>query len=141
MTINLALGFGALLSAIAALLHLGIIAKGASWYRFFGAGERFAQAAERGERWPDAITFGISIVLFAWAAYALSGAGAIERLPLLRYALIAITAIYLLRGLAIVPMFLFAPDKVTPFTIWSSLICLGFGIVHAIGLAQVWDRL
>jgi hypothetical protein len=141
MTINVVLILSAALSAIAALLHIGIVVKGASWYRFFGAGEKFAQAAERCERWQDVITLGIALVLFVWAAYALSGAGVIARLPLLKLALIAITSVYLLRGLAVVPLLLFARDKSTPFLIWSSLICLGFGIVHAIGLAQVWHRL
>jgi hypothetical protein len=141
MNTNIVLIFGAALSTIAALLHLGIIFKGASWYRFFGAGEKFAQAAERGERWQDAVTFGIAVVLFVWAAYALSGAGVIERLPLLKLALVSITAAYLLRGLAIIPLLLFAREKATPFLVWSSLICLGFGVVHAIGLAQTWQRL
>jgi hypothetical protein len=141
MSINVALVVGGALSAVAAALHLAIIAKGASWYRFFGAGEKFAQAAERGERWQDAVTFGIAVVLLVWAAYALSGAGVIERLPLLKLALVSITAVYLLRGLAIIPLLLFAREKATPFLIWSSLICLGFGVVHAIGLSQVWQRL
>jgi hypothetical protein len=141
MNTNISLALGAALSGVAALLHIGIIVKGATWYRFFGAGERFARAAERGERWQDVITFGIAVVLFTWAAYALSGAGMFGRLPLLRYALIIITGIYLLRGLVIVPMVLFSFDKVTPFWVWSSLICLAFGIVHAIGLAQAWHRL
>lgn len=141
MNTNIFLILGGALSAIAGLAHLGVIVKGASWYRLFGAGEQFARAAERGERWQDVITFGIAVVLFAWAAYALSGAGVIGRLPLLRYVLIVITAIYLLRGLVIVPMALLSFDKVTPFWVWSSLICLGFGVVHAIGLAQVWHRL
>jgi hypothetical protein len=141
MNTNIVLIFGAALSTIAALLHLGIIFKGASWYRFFGAGEKFAQAAERGERWQDVITFGIAVVLFVWAAYALSGAGMIAPLPMLKLALVSITAVYLLRGLAIIPLLLFAREKATPFLIWSSLICLGFGVVHAIGLSQVWQRL
>ena len=52
-----------------------------------------------------------------------------------------ITAVYLLRGLAIVPLRWLAPDQVTPFLVWSSLICLGYGLVHLIGLRQVWARL
>ncbi|MGQ4584278.1 hypothetical protein [Lysobacter sp. F60174L2] len=37
-----------MLNAIAALLHVGCIIFGASWYRFFGAGERMAQLASAG---------------------------------------------------------------------------------------------
>jgi hypothetical protein len=132
---------GATLSAIAALLHLAIIAGGGAWYRFFGAGERFAQAADRGFRWPHVVTLGIATVLGAWSVYALSGAGVLPRLPLLPWALLGITSIYLLRGAAILPLLIWARHHATPFAIWSSLICLGFGLIHALGLWQAWPAL
>lgn len=132
---------GGVLSAVAALLHIGIIVKGASWYRFFGAGERFARAAEAGERWPDVVTLGIAAVLALWSAYAFSGAGLIVRLPWLKLALSLITAVYLLRGLALLPALVVARDKVTPFVLWSSIICIGYGAFHLLGLAQEWERL
>ena len=141
MQYNPFLFIGALLSAIAAVLHIGIIVKGAPWYRFFGAGEDFAKAAEQGKLWPHLATFGIAIVLAAWSAYAFSGAGLIAPLPLLKLALAAITTIYLLRGAVLFPILAFARNKATPFVIWSSVICLVYGIVHAIGLVQVWQRL
>lgn len=131
----------AALSAVASLLHVGIIFGGGPWYRFFGAGERMARASEAGRVYPIVVTAGIALVLALWSAYALSGAGVIVPMPLLRLALCAITAVYLLRGLVIVPAFVMARDKVTAFVVWSSLICLVFGVVHLAGLAQVWDRL
>jgi hypothetical protein len=82
-TVNIPLAAGALLSAVAALLHLGIIAGGPAWYRFFGAGERFARAAAEGRWYPTVVTLGIAAVLFIWSAYALAGAGVVTRLPLL----------------------------------------------------------
>lgn len=132
---------GAVLSGIAALLHVGIVIKGAAWYRFFGAGERFARAAEAGQRWQDMVTLGIAAVLGLWAAYALSGAGVLAPLPLPKLALVLITAIYLLRGLAVLPALAVAPGKVTPFLLWSSVICTVYGTVHLLGLVQVWPRL
>lgn len=138
---NLALLIGAALSGIAALLHVGIIFGGAPWYRFFGAGEKLAAADAAGHLYPAVITAGIAAVLATWAAYALAGAGVIAPLPLLKAALLLITAIYLLRGLAIVPLLLLARGKATPFLVWSSLICIGFGAVHLAGVSQVWDRL
>ncbi|NVE01335.1 hypothetical protein [Massilia sp. BJB1822] len=138
---NLALLIGAALSAIAALLHLAIIAGGPAWYRFFGAGERMATMAEQGKLYPAVLTLGIAAVLAAWAAYALSGAGLLAPLPLLKAGLCVIAAVYLLRGLAIVPLLTVARSKSTPFLVWSSLICLGYGIVHAIGLQQIWSTL
>ncbi len=88
-----------ILSSLAALLHLAVIIGGQAWYRFFGAGERMARLAESGSPQPAIITLIIVAVLAAWAAYAFSGAGLIRRLPLLRTALVVISAIYLARGI------------------------------------------
>jgi hypothetical protein len=138
---NIALVAGAALSAIASLLHLAIIFGGAPWYRFFGAGERFAAAAEQGHWWQHGVTFGIALVLATWAAYALSGAGLLAPLPWLKPALGLITAVYLLRGLAMVPALLLGSRYGTQFVVWSSLICLAFGLVHLWGLVQIWPNL
>ena len=138
---NIFLVVGALLSASAAMLHLFIIVGGPDWYRFFGAGERFARAAAQGHYYPALVTTGIAAVLGIWSAYALSGAGAISPLPLLRPVLIAITAVYVVRGLAFAPAVLAAGGRLTPFVLWSSAICLGLGIVHLVGLIQRWSAL
>ncbi|TRW17135.1 hypothetical protein [Glacieibacterium frigidum] len=132
---------GGVLSAVASLLHIGCIIGGPDWYRFFGAGEGMARAAERGELRPALITLFIAGVLAAWAAYAFSGAGLLPRLPLLRAALVAITAVYLLRGLVIVPMAALRPELLSPFALWSSAIVLVYGIVHAVGVWASWNKL
>jgi hypothetical protein len=129
------------LSTIAALLHVAIIVGGAQWYRFFGAGERMALASAAGRWYPAIVTAGIALVLSVWAAYALSGAGVIQKLPLLKLGLSVITAVYLVRGLAIVPLLVIAREKTTPFLLWSSVICCGYGIIHLLGLTQVWPML
>jgi hypothetical protein len=109
---------GALMSALAAALHVGCIVFGAPWYRFFGAGERMAQAASAGHWYPAVVTMAIA---------------------LLRPALYVITGIYLLRGLAILPLAVLG--RATPFWWWSSAICLLIGAVHLVGVLQVWPRL
>jgi hypothetical protein len=139
--INVPLAVGALLSAIAALLHLGIIAGGPAWYRFFGAGERFARAAAQRRWYPTLVTLGIATVLGAWSAYALAGAGLIGTLPLLKAALVGITAVYLVRGMAYAPLVLAKGGRITPFVVWSSLICFAYGLVHLVGLVQRWPAL
>ena len=128
-------------SALAALLHLGCIAFGAPWYRFFGAGERMAQMASAGSWYPAIITSFIAAVLATWALYALSGAGVIPRLPLTRTILSIVTGIYLLRGAAGLPMAGFMPGRSSAFWWWSSAICLAIGALHLVGLRQAWDRL
>ena len=131
----------AVLSGVAALLHVAIVFGGDTWYRFFGAGERMASAAASGRLYPAVVTFGIALALGIWSAYALSGAGVIPTLPFLKLCLVAITSVYLLRGLAILPLFVFAREKATPFLVWSSIICIGYGVVHLVGIMQVWSQL
>lgn len=132
---------GAALSALAALVHLGCIVFGASWYRFFGAGEGMARLAEAGHWYPVVVASAIAALLFTWSAYALSGAGVIRRLPLLKPGLCVISVIYLGRGVgfaAIMPMF---PGNSMTFWLVSSSICLTIGMVHLAGLQQAWARL
>jgi hypothetical protein len=130
-----------MLSVLAALLHIGVILGGPDWYRFFGAGEGLARAAERGSPIPALITFAIAAVLTIWAGYAFSGAGLLRRLPLLRTGLVAISAVYLLRGLAPVPMLFMKPELLDSFAIWSSLIVLVYGIAYAVGTWKAWPML
>jgi hypothetical protein len=129
------------LSGIAALVHIGCIIFGASWYRFFGAGEQMAVMAEQGMIKPTIITLFIVVVLSLWSLYAFAAAGMIGRLPFMRLALIVITAIYLIRGLAGF-YFVSSPLGRSPeFWVWSSVICLCIGLLHLIGLKQQWGSL
>ncbi len=132
---------GACLSILAALAHLACIVGGPEWYRFFGAGEAMARAAGRGEWTPTLVTLGIAAMLFIWGAYALSAAGVLPRLPLLRTGLVVIAAIYLLRGLAFVPVNLVTRQYSDGFAVISSLIVLIYGVVYAIGTAKAWEHL
>lgn len=138
--VNRMLVVAAVLSTLAALLHLAVIAGGPDWYRFFGAGERMARLAEAHSIVPTLVTLAIAAVLGTWAAYAAAAAGLMRPLPFTAAAMVAITAIYVLRGLAIVPSAVL-PAMRTPFNLWSSAICLAIGLVHAAGLWQVWKRL
>lgn len=132
---------GGVLSAIASLLHLAVIAGGPAWYRFFGAGEGMARLAEQGSWVPTVVTVGIASVLGVWSAYAFSGAGLLPRLPLIRTALVLISAVYLLRGLLLIPALVINGPAVQPFVLWSSLIVLVYGLAYAIGTWVAWPAL
>lgn len=129
------------LSAIAALLHLGCIYFGSSWYRFFGAGEQMALMAEQGYLQPSIITLIIFSVLSIWSAYAFSAAGLIIRLPLIRIVLPLITLVYLVRGLAGFILIDNPMGRTPEFWLWSSFICLTFAVFHVAGLKQQWPKL
>ncbi len=133
---------GGWISLAAAVLHIACIVGGPDWYRFFGAGEPIARAAERGSWGPPLMTLGIASILAIWAAYAFAGAGLLPRLPLMRTALVAISTIYLARGLIILyPPLLRRSDLSAAFMLWSSLIVLAIGIAYAIGTWRAWPFL
>ena len=140
-TYNRFLVAGAVMSAFAALVHLGCIAFGAPWYRFFGAGEQMAQLALRDHWYPTAMALTIASVLSVWSLYALSGAGVIRRLPYVRAVLVAVAGVYLLRGVAFLPMLTYFPGRSMAFWLWSSGICLAIGLLHVVGLRQAWADL
>jgi hypothetical protein len=133
---------GGWLSIAASLIHVATIFGGPDWYRFFGAGEPLARAAERGMWTPHLMALAIAALLTIWAAYAFSGAGLIRRLPLLRTGLVVISAIYLLRGLMVLaPDLMSRPDLSAQFMLWSSLIVLVYGICYALGTWRAWPYL
>lgn len=120
-----------------ALLHVAIIFVGASAYRYFGAGD-LVPLAEQGSAVPALIT-SVLVVLFAvWGAYALSGAGVIRPLPLLRVALVLIAAIYTLRGLLLVPELIqlarggLAEPRMAVF----SAVSLAIGVLYLAGVVS-----
>ena len=65
----------------------------------------------------------------------------IRKLPLLRSVLCGVAAIYLLRGVAFVPIMAYFPGNTMTFWIASSSICLLIGVVHMAGVLQSWARL
>jgi hypothetical protein len=132
---------GGALSALASLAHLGCILGGPAWYRVFGAGEAMARMAARGSLRPTLITLAIAAMLVLWAAWAFSGAGLLPRLPLLKPALIAVTAVYLLRAAALPLMLGTMADRDRTFLWVSSAIVLAIGLIHAAGLWTGWDTL
>ncbi len=135
------LKLGGILSFAVALLHIVIIFVGASAYRYFGAGEDMATAAESGSAFPALLTLVLAAIFAIWGFYGLSGAGIIRRLPLLKIALILIGAVYTLRGVAVFQqLFQIATSsaEVAPREIVFSLVSLMIGLAYLIGTLTNW---
>jgi hypothetical protein len=123
----------ALINVAIAALHIYIIFDGAPSYRHFGAGEWMATQAEQGSLIPAVITWGVTAVFFCFALYNLVAANAVALpLPWLFYGLVAVAAIYILRG-SVVITFPFMSNKITAFEKGSSYIALAIGILQAAG--------
>ena len=134
-----ALVVAAFLSDVAAAAHLACIAIGAPAYRFMGAGERVARAVEAGRRQPTLVTLAIAAMLLLWSAYALSGAGVLAPLPLLKPALLVICALYLGRAVAFPLLKPAFPENSPTFWWVSSAICAVIGTAHAYGTLWLWQ--
>jgi hypothetical protein len=136
---NIPLVFGSVLSLSAAVLHFACIPWGVDGFKFLGAGEPIIRMSASGHWYPPFIAFSIGSVLSVWSAYALSGAGMLPPLPHLRWVLVGISAIYLLRAVAFPLLKPAFPGNSNAFWLMTSSICLFIGLVHLIGLIQVWE--
>ncbi len=135
------LKLGGILSFVIALLHLVIIFVGAPAYRYFGAGEDMATAAESGSAFPAIMTLVLVAFFSIWGLYAFSGAGVIRRLPLLRIALLLIGIIYTLRGVFVFQqIFQIATSsvQVAPREVVFSLVSLVIGLAYLVGTVINW---
>lgn len=127
------------MSIAAALSHFACIIGGPDWYRFMGAGEGIARAAESGSLVPAIMTAIIGTIILGWAAYAFSAIGILPKLPLLRTGLVLISAVLLMRSLAYFLRDTWRPDLSQEFMAWSSAITLVMGLTFAIGTFLTWN--
>jgi hypothetical protein len=126
------------------VLHVAMVFVGAPAYRYFGAGERFAQRAESGSFWPALITLVLAAIFLAWGCFALSGAGRIRRLPLLRLGLVFIGSVYTLRGVPALFQLVQlarAPDPLLARNTTFSAVSLAIGLLYLIGTVLAWPAL
>ena len=145
---NKYLFLGGLCSLAVCILHICIVMGGGDWYRFWGAGEKLALMAEQGSSYPAILTLAIAGVFAVWAGYAFSGAGVIPALPLRKVVLSLISATYLLRGVAGIPLLFLSQGPYAQelgqrmaFMLATSIFSLAFGVLHAVGTKQSWPRL
>jgi hypothetical protein len=86
-----------------------------------------------------------ALILVIFGLYALSGAGSIRHLPLLRLGLIGISSLYLLRGLFIILTVLailgVIEGEIPIQGVISHLVFLGAGITYALGTVLNWREM
>lgn len=88
---------------------------------------------------------GAALVLIVFGLYALSGAGSIPRLPLLRLGLVGISSLYLLRGLFFILTVLtilgILEGEILIQGVVSHLVFLTAGIAYMAGTALNWREM
>lgn len=135
---------GGAATLLIAILHVGIIIGGASWYRFFGAGEGMAMLAESGDLYPALITGFLVLVFLIWSGYAFSGAGLLPAFPLLKPILVIIAFIFLARGILGIPIIYLTDHPYAlelklkmPFMVFSSVVSLLIGGAYMMGARRL----
>lgn len=88
---------------------------------------------------------GATLVFVIFGVYALSGAGSIRRLPLLRLGLIGISGLYLSRGLFVIFTLLIIVGvldaELLVQGVISHVVFLTAGIVYAVGTVLNWKQM
>ncbi len=88
---------------------------------------------------------GAALIFAVCGLYALSGAGSIRHLPLLRLGLIGISSLYLLRGLFVILSFLVVLEILHGEILiqgeLSTLVFLAAGIAYAVGTVLNWKEM
>lgn len=128
---------GSLGSFAVASLHLWIVWNGAPAYRFFGAGEAIARAAEQGSTLPGLLTLGIASAFALFGVYAWLGTQH-NPLPYPAQVLGLVAAVYILRGLGVVVEIGWQlTGRPVPWqNPWFSAVSLLLGVLHILGLRR-----
>lgn len=127
-----------------AALHVVIIFMGGAGYRYFGAGEGMARAAEMGSPRPTIITSALTVAFFLFGLVLLSAAGRVRRLPAVRWMALGIGILYLLRGVLVAPQAWWAwehPGQVPPRFVLFSAVALLLGLAGTSGTILRWTEL
>ena len=126
--------FGALIHWIAPVL-------GPDFYAFLRAPAVVVQSARQHTWLAPVGALVIGMLMLVCALYALSGAGLIRPLPLLKTGILVTGVICLVRGLAVLPFLLLMPKTVTAFNIIASLIWFICGLGYVLGAWRHWQWL
>lgn len=133
----------AVILALLGLAHVGAIFGGPAWYAFLGAPDSVVRMVRAGMRYPDVVSGLIALACLLWAAYALSGAGLVRRLPLLRTALVLIAAGMFARAAGFIAVLAVSPhaldficgcNGINTMVVVTSAICLAIAACIALGL-------
>ena len=120
-----------------------IISFSPEWSLYFGATEELTQNPTQ------LLVVGLIVALFffVFALYAFSGHGVIRRLPLLRAGLVAISAVFVLRGLVLICLlamyFGIIDTQVRNFSVslMSAIVSIIIGFFYSMGTFRLWEKL
>jgi len=127
----------AALAFFTALSHMSCIVLGPECYRAQMAPESLIELSKSAP-WRAALeTTLVSLLFVTTAVYCLSGAGVIRKVPLLKPAIITISVLCTLRGLATLPLSMLFPEHVTTFSIIAGTLWFLAGVFCITGYSLI----
>ncbi|MBB5204047.1 hypothetical protein HNQ51_001340 [Inhella inkyongensis] len=134
-SVRLAALIGAGIAFFGTLIHWVAPLLGPDWYAFLTS-PAWVVASARAQTWEaPAGALGVGALMGMCGLFALSAAGLMQRLPLLRAGLAVSALVCTLRGLLLIPFLIRVPERLTAFDITASLVWL------LAGLCFVWVAL
>jgi hypothetical protein len=94
---------------------------------------KIIESAIKGTYFAPIGTIFVSIIFVILGLYALSGAGFIRRLPLLKFALYTVATVCIIRGILPLQLWLRHPDKVTETVFYTGIVWLVAGLLYVFG--------
>lgn len=126
---------------IGGLLHVMIIFGGVSWYEFFYAPPPILESAKDGTWLAPVGTLFVAFLMLLAGGYALSAAGVLFKLPLLKIALITLSFLFIVRGVLLFHLIYWKPEVIDAFRVISSIMFLISGMCFALGTYLRWRQL
>jgi hypothetical protein len=133
----IALNIGAAIFLFGAMIHLVAPLIGPDWYAFLNAPASVVASARQATLFAPLGGLLIGGMMILCAIYGFAARHKV-RLPLMRLAMVAISAICLTRGLFVIPVIMLNPALATPFNIVSSIEWFLAGASYLIGTMVFW---
>jgi hypothetical protein len=116
-----------------AVAHLSCIFLGPECYAAQMAPPQIIESAKNGTYFAPIGTVFASALFVVLGLYALSGAGIIRKLPLLKYAVYAVATLCIIRGILPLQLWLRHPDTVNDIVFYTGIVWLVTGLLFLFG--------
>ena len=116
-----------------AVAHLSCIFLGSECYAAQMAPPQIIESAKNGTYLAPIGTVFASTLFVVLGLYALSGAGIIRKLPLLKYAIYSVATLCIIRGVLPLQLWLRHPDKVNDIIFYTGIVWLVTGLLFLFG--------
>lgn len=129
------------IACASAIWHLLCIFGGPHWYAFARAPQQIIDSSQQGTLLAPIGTIIVASLMFACTVFSFSAAGLIRKVPLLKSALITISILCTVRGLAAIPTFANSTGldlwQIIASTVWFYVgICFAAGSIEQFGLGK-----